>query len=148
MPRDSLRIREEFPVVLMQKTKVSPSGKESIPLDDDEEQVDCEHDDTDAYLTEPDDEGLDGDINSSSYMLQLDRTKPPQFRIMLHNGLFSPVGIDRSIPSLRTSHFEPIVNVEGAFNVLELMLTIDMTAALTPALVCNSVTQTDHSWVF
>ncbi|ONK60815.1 uncharacterized protein A4U43_C08F22950 [Asparagus officinalis] len=44
------------------------SDKESIPLDDEEEQVDYGHDNTDAYLTEPDDIGDIGNIGSSLYM--------------------------------------------------------------------------------
>ncbi|ONK78181.1 uncharacterized protein A4U43_C02F15390 [Asparagus officinalis] len=52
MARDSLRTREEFSAILVQ----GPS-KEPIPIDDEEEQVDYEHDDTDAYLTRPNDSG-------------------------------------------------------------------------------------------
>ncbi|ONK74132.1 uncharacterized protein A4U43_C03F3100 [Asparagus officinalis] len=37
-------------------------GKEPIPLDDKEEQVDYGHDDIDAYLTEPEDAGNLGDV--------------------------------------------------------------------------------------
>ncbi|ONK63960.1 uncharacterized protein A4U43_C07F20680 [Asparagus officinalis] len=53
----SFRIREESPAVPVREPRIGSSGKEPIPLDDEEEQVDNRHDDTDVYLTEPDDAG-------------------------------------------------------------------------------------------
>ncbi|ONK71954.1 uncharacterized protein A4U43_C04F14110 [Asparagus officinalis] len=58
---DSLRIREESPIVPVQEPRVSFS-------DDDEEKVDYGYDDTDAYLTELEDAGDAGDVGGSSYM--------------------------------------------------------------------------------
>ncbi|ONK58286.1 uncharacterized protein A4U43_C09F10610 [Asparagus officinalis] len=69
--RDSLRVKEESPMVPVQESRIIPSCKEAIPLDqdDDEKQVDYEPDDTDTHLSEPIDIGFSGNIGDSSYML-------------------------------------------------------------------------------
>ncbi|ONK80374.1 uncharacterized protein A4U43_C01F25620 [Asparagus officinalis] len=131
MPRDSLRIREESIVVPMQEPRVIPSGdlylyictthlevpladihflyacKEPIPLDNDEKEVDYEYDDTNAYLTKPDDVDDEPDFEAIGEAVPL------------------------SFPT--SSHLELIVNFEGDFGALEPVPTMDMTAPPAPA---------------
>ncbi|ONK78071.1 uncharacterized protein A4U43_C02F13990 [Asparagus officinalis] len=85
------------PEPMLKTLRGSELGKESILLDDDEEQVDYEPDDTDTYLTEPYNVGLDGDIDVSSYIPD----DEPDFGTM---GEAVPV----SFPT--GGHFEPVVN--------------------------------------
>ncbi|ONK76246.1 uncharacterized protein A4U43_C03F25560 [Asparagus officinalis] len=66
VPRDSSRTREESPAVPVQKPRIGSSGKEPIPLEDKEEQVDYGHDNTDSYLTDPEDACNLGDIGDSN----------------------------------------------------------------------------------
>ncbi|ONK60966.1 uncharacterized protein A4U43_C08F24600 [Asparagus officinalis] len=65
VPRDSSRIRKQYPTNPIQEPRIGSSGKEPIPLDDEEEQVDYGHNDTDTYLTELEDAGDLGDIGIS-----------------------------------------------------------------------------------
>ncbi|ONK56156.1 uncharacterized protein A4U43_C10F4720 [Asparagus officinalis] len=83
----------------MQEPRIGSSSKEPIPLDAIEEQVDYGHDDTDAYLTEPDDTGDIGDIGGSSYMLD----DEPDFEI---------VGEAMPTSFLASGHIEHVINFE------------------------------------
>ncbi|ONK73171.1 uncharacterized protein A4U43_C04F28010 [Asparagus officinalis] len=76
-------------------------SKEPIPLDDDEEQVDYENDDIDAYLIEPGDASFDNNVSGSSYKPDDDLN-------------FKAIG--EAIPTLflMGSHFEPMDGFEGA----------------------------------
>ncbi|ONK80189.1 uncharacterized protein A4U43_C01F14890 [Asparagus officinalis] len=112
MPRDSSRIREESTVVIVQESRVDPSGKEPVPLDNDEEQVHYEYDDTDTYLTELDDADDESDFETMSEAVPV---------------MFPTSG-----------HFEPVVDFEGVFGVLEFAPAIDTTATPTPAHVLHA----------
>ncbi|ONK78033.1 uncharacterized protein A4U43_C02F13490 [Asparagus officinalis] len=98
VPKGSSRIREESPIVPVQGPRIGSSGKESIPLDNKEEQVDYGHDDTDAYLTELDDVGDISDIDDEH-----------DFRI---------VGEAMPTSFLVSGHFEPVIDFKGAYGVL------------------------------
>ncbi|ONK69110.1 uncharacterized protein A4U43_C05F19460, partial [Asparagus officinalis] len=81
---------------------------------DDEEQVDYVHDDTNVYLTEPEDAGDACDIGDDE----------PNFGAMgeVAPSLFSTGG-----------HFESVVDFEGASGALESTPAIDTTEAPVPA---------------
>ncbi|ONK77615.1 uncharacterized protein A4U43_C02F8570 [Asparagus officinalis] len=102
---------------LLQRCKPGDEFKdEPIPLDDDEEKADYEHEDTDAYLIKPDDEGFDGNTCGSSYI--------PDIESMGE-------AIPTSFPA--GGHFQHVVNFEDASSILEPASTIDMTKAPAPA---------------
>ncbi|ONK60106.1 uncharacterized protein A4U43_C08F14390 [Asparagus officinalis] len=105
----SSRISEESLAVPVQVPRIGSSGKDPIPLNDKEKQVDYGHDDTDAYLIEPD------DVGNIDY--------EPDFRTM-----------DEAMPTsfLVSGRFEPMIDFEGTFGVLASTPAIEMTKALVP----------------
>ncbi|ONK73391.1 uncharacterized protein A4U43_C04F31000 [Asparagus officinalis] len=116
VPRDSSRVREDTHVVRTQEPKVGSSGKEPILLDDEEIQVDYGHDDTDAYLTEPEDVGNFGDVSSSD-----------------DESDFGIAG-EEIPPSLPPSgHFEPTTAFEGAFSILTSISKVEMIEVPVPS---------------
>ncbi|ONK78182.1 uncharacterized protein A4U43_C02F15400 [Asparagus officinalis] len=102
-PAGTASVKQCIPVVNL------TFGEESIPLDDDAEQVDYEHDETDAYLIKLDDAGDEPNFGAISEAVHVS----------------FPIG----------SHFKLVVNFEGASAVLEPTPAIDLNAALARALV-------------
>ncbi|ONK58445.1 uncharacterized protein A4U43_C09F12840 [Asparagus officinalis] len=94
-------------------------GKEHILLDD-EEQVDYEFDETDTYLTAPDDRSFDGDIGDFSFMPNDEHD-------------FGIIGGAVPMSFLASGNFEPVANFEGG--VLKYTPTIDTTVAFASALI-------------
>ncbi|ONK76068.1 uncharacterized protein A4U43_C03F23550 [Asparagus officinalis] len=94
-------------------------SKEPIPLDDKEEQVDYGHNDTNAYLTNPDDVGNLGDIGSSLYMPDDESD-------------FGTIG--EAIPTYfpTSGCFETVIDFEGASGILASVPATEMTEASTP----------------
>ncbi|ONK60129.1 uncharacterized protein A4U43_C08F14620 [Asparagus officinalis] len=96
-------------------------GNGLISLDDDEEKMDYEHDDTDAYLIEIEDASDAGNIGGSLYMPD----DKPDFGAMGEVAqAFSTSG-----------HFKPVVDFEGASGALESTPAINTTEAPVPALI-------------
>ncbi|ONK76296.1 uncharacterized protein A4U43_C03F26120 [Asparagus officinalis] len=107
MPRDSSRTREESPAVPVQEPRIASSGKEPIPLDNEEEQVEYGHDDINAYLTKLEDACDLCDIGGSDDE--------------------SDFGItDEEMPTSlpRSDRIEPVTSFEGAFERSRVILNM------------------------
>ncbi|ONK60133.1 uncharacterized protein A4U43_C08F14660 [Asparagus officinalis] len=89
------------------------AGKELIPLNDEEEQVDYGHDDTDAYLIKPDDEG--NFVNVSGLDDESD---------------FGIEGKEMPLSLPLSGHFEPAIAFECTSSILTLIPKVEMTKRL------------------
>ncbi|ONK64193.1 uncharacterized protein A4U43_C07F23070 [Asparagus officinalis] len=94
-----------------------PDGKETIPLDDKEEQVDYGHDDNDAYLIEPEDAENSSDVGGSD-----------------NDSDFTAMSEAMLAPFPMSSGFELNTSFEGASGVLASAHGFEMTEALAPML--------------